>query len=125
MIKVTFSAGQKIEKYGSKITIFDILQLGLLGEAIALRINGELYDLSHAIESDVEIEIIQFSDEVALDIIRHDAAHIMAQAVKELFPNTQVAIGPTIKDGFYYDFAIGRTFTTGDLATIEKKWKEL
>ncbi|CCF78023.1 threonyl-tRNA synthetase [Wolbachia endosymbiont of Onchocerca ochengi] len=121
MIKVTFSAGQKIEKYSSKITIFDILQLGLLGEAIALRINGELYDLSHAIEPDVEIEIIQFSDEVALDIIRHDAAHIMAQAVKELFPNTQVAIGPTIKDGFYYDFAIGRTFTTGDLATIEKK----
>lgn len=109
----------------SKCTGFDILQPNVLREAIALKVNGESYDLSREIESDAEIEVIQITDEIGLEIIRHDAAHIMAQAVKELFPNVQITIGPTIQDGFYYDFATERTFTTDDLIAIEKKMKEI
>ncbi|TVS91321.1 threonine--tRNA ligase [Wolbachia pipientis] len=125
MIKVTFSTEQKVKEYSGIVTSFDILQPDALKEAVALKVNGELYDLSREIESDAEIEVIQLSDEAGLDIIRHDAAHIMAQAVKELFPNTQITIGPTIQDGFYYDFATSRAFTTDDLTTIEKKMKEI
>ncbi len=125
MIRITFLAKQKVEEYSSRVTGFDILQPDISKEAIALRENGELYDLSREIESDTEIDVIQLNDEEGLDIIRHDAAHIMAQAVKELFPNAQVTIGPTIQDGFYYDFAIDHTFTTDDLAAIEKKMKEI
>lgn len=121
MIKVTFLAEQKVKEYSGRVTGFDILQPDALKEAVALKVNGELYDLSREIESDAEIEVIQLSDEAGLDIIRHDAAHIMAQAVKELFPNTQITIGPTIQDGFYYDFATDRAFTTDDLAATEKK----
>ncbi|MGL9726132.1 MAG: threonine--tRNA ligase [Wolbachia sp.] len=125
MIKVTFSAEQKVKECSDRVTGFDILQPEVLKETIALKINGELYDLSREIESDAEMEVVQLSDEVGLDIIRHDAAHIMAQAVKELFPDTQITIGPTIQDGFYYDFATDHAFTTDDLAAIEKKMKEI
>ncbi len=125
MIKITFSTEQKVKEYNGKVTGFDILQSDALKEVVALKVNGELYDLSREIESDTEIEVIQLSDEAGLDIIRHDAAHIMAQAVKELFPNTQITIGPTIQDGFYYDFATSRAFTTDDLTAIEKKMKEI
>ncbi|MGL9761804.1 MAG: threonine--tRNA ligase [Wolbachia sp.] len=125
MIRITFSAEQKVEEYSGRVTGFDIIQPDVLKEAVALKVNGELYDLSREIESDTEIEVIQLSNEMGLDIIRHDAAHIMAQAVKELFPNTQITIGPTIQDSFYYDFATDRTFTTDDLVAIEKKMKEI
>ncbi|NUY39832.1 threonine--tRNA ligase [Wolbachia endosymbiont of Litomosoides brasiliensis] len=125
MIRITFLAKQKVEEYSSGVTGFDILQPDISKEAIALKVNGELYDLSREIKSDTEIDVIQLNDEEGLNIIRHDAAHIMAQAVKELFPNAQVTIGPTIQDGFYYDFAADRAFTTEDLAAIEKKMKEI
>ncbi|WCR53708.1 MAG: Threonine--tRNA ligase [Wolbachia endosymbiont of Ctenocephalides orientis wCori] len=125
MIKITFLAENKTEEYSNKVTGFDLLQPDILKDAVALRVNGELYDLSREVESDAEIEIIKISDELGLDIIRHDAAHIMAQAVKELFPNIQVTIGPTIQDGFYYDFATERSLTTDDLIAIEKKMKEI
>ncbi|EEH12445.1 threonyl-tRNA synthetase, partial [Wolbachia endosymbiont of Muscidifurax uniraptor] len=125
MVRITFSTEQKVKEYSGKVIGFDILQPDALKEAIAFKVNGELHDLSREIEADAEIEVIQLSDEAGLDIIRHDAAHIMAQAVKELFPNTQITIGPTIQDGFYYDFATGRTFTTDDLTAIEKKMKEI
>ena len=125
MTKITFLAEKKVEEYSDKVTGFDVLQPSELKDAIALKVNGELYDLSREIESDAEIEVIKISDELGLDIIRHDAAHIMAQAVKELFPNVQVTIGPTIQDGFYYDFAAERSFTTDDLTAIEKKMKEI
>ncbi len=125
MVRITFSTEQKVKEYSGKVTGFDILEPDALKEAIAFKVNGELHDLSREIEADAEIEVIQLSDEAGLDIIRHDAAHIMAQAVKELFPNTQITIGPTIQDGFYYDFATDRTFTTDDLTAIEKKMKEI
>jgi threonyl-tRNA synthetase len=125
MIKITFPIEKRIERYDSKVTGFDILHNDVLKEAIALKVNDELYDLSRTIEFDSEIEVIRVNDELGLDIIRHDAAHIMAQAVKELFSGVQVTIGPTIQDGFYYDFAIDRSFTPGDLTAIEKKMKEI
>ncbi|MCV3769260.1 MAG: threonine--tRNA ligase, partial [Wolbachia pipientis] len=125
MIKVTLSAKQKVEEYNNKVTDFHTLKLDSLKEAIALKINDKLYDLSHKIESNTEVEVIQFSDEIALDIIRHDAAHIMAQAVKELFPSIQVIIDSTTEDGFYYDFSTDCTFTTSDLFLIEKKMEEI
>ena len=125
MVKITFLAEKRTEEYSNKVTGFEILQPDLLKEVIALKVNGELYDLSRKIECDAEVELIRASDEIGLDIIRHDAAHIMAQAVKELFSEIQVTIGPTIQNGFYYDFAINRAFTTNDLAAIEKKMKEI
>ncbi|MGL9732781.1 MAG: threonine--tRNA ligase [Wolbachia sp.] len=125
MIRITFSSEQKVKEYSDRVTGFDIIQPDVLKEAVALKVNGELYDLSREIEFDTKIEVIQLNNEMSLDIIRHDAAHIMAQAVKELFSNTQITIGPTIQDGFYYDFATDRTFTTDDLVSIEKKMKEI
>ncbi|MDD9331457.1 MAG: threonine--tRNA ligase [Wolbachia sp.] len=125
MIKITFPAEKKAEEYSDKVTGFDILQPDALKEAIALKVNGELYDLSRTIESDANIEVIRVGDELGLDIIRHDASHIMAQAVKELFSSVQVTIGPTIQYGFYYDFATERGFTPDDLIAIEKKMKEI
>ena len=94
-------------------------------KAIALKINGELYDLSREITENCTFEVITIDSEEGLEIIRHDTAHIMAQAVKEIFPNTQVTIGPTIKNGFYYDFATSHNFSSDDLEIIEKKMTEI
>lgn len=97
MIKVTFLAEQKVKEYSGRVTGFDILQPDALREAIAFKVNGELYDLSREIESDTEIEVIQLSDEAGLDIIRHDAAHIMAQAVKSSFLILRLLSGQQFK----------------------------
>ena len=90
--------------------------------ALAVKVNDKLQDLSMPIKQDAKIEIITAkSGADALEIIRHDCAHLMAQAVKELYPQTQVTIGPAIENGFYYDFARSEPFTTDDLVNIEKK----
>ncbi len=81
---------------------------GLARAALAGRVDGDLVDTSHVMDADAELAIITDRDEEGLDIIRHSTAHLMAQAVKELFPTAQVTIGPTIEDGFYYDFAYER-----------------
>ncbi|HOT82910.1 MAG TPA: TGS domain-containing protein, partial [Candidatus Defluviicoccus seviourii] len=93
--------------------------------ALALRVNGELRDLSRPLTEDAEIAVITAADADALELIRHDAAHMMAQAVQELFPGTQVTIGPAIENGFYYDFARDEPFTPADLATIEARMREI
>ncbi len=98
---------------------------GLARAALAGRVDGDLVDTSHVMDADVELAIITDRDEEGLDIIRHSTAHLMAQAVKELFPTAQVTIGPTIEDGFYYDFAYERPFTMEDLAAIEAQMKKL
>jgi threonyl-tRNA synthetase len=98
---------------------------GLAKAALALRVNGEMKDLSEPIENDVEISIVTAKDEDALEIIRHDAAHVMAEAVKELFPETQVTIGPAIEGGFYYDFARPAPFVPEDLEKIEARMLEI
>ncbi|MFZ5616019.1 MAG: threonine--tRNA ligase [Pseudomonadota bacterium] len=97
----------------------------LAKKAIAMRIDGVLSDLFQKVDKDAKIEIVTREDEEALDLIRHDAAHLLAQAVQELFPGTQVTIGPNIEDGFFYDFARDEPFSTDDLARIEKRMAEI
>ena len=99
---------------------------GLAKAALAARVGGELWDLKRAIEADAEVALITGRDEAdALELFRHDAAHVMAQAVQELYPGTQVTIGPTIEDGFYYDFARDEPFTLDDLTVIEERMREI
>ena len=98
---------------------------GLAQATLAGEVDGKLVDASFQIEQDASLRIITDRDPEGLEVIRHSCAHLMAQAVKELFPGAQVTIGPVIEDGFYYDFAFDRPFTTEDLAAIEQKMKEL
>jgi threonyl-tRNA synthetase len=98
---------------------------GLRKAALAGRVNGRLVDTSHLITGDVSLAIVTDKDPEGLEIIRHSTAHLLAQAVKELFPDAQVTIGPVVEDGFYYDFAYQRPFTPEDLAAIEAKMTEL
>ena len=98
---------------------------GLRKAALAGRVNGKLVDTSYLIDEDASLAIVTDKDSDGIDVIRHSTAHLLAQAVKELFPEAQVTIGPVIEDGFYYDFSYKRPFTTEDLAAIEAKMTEL
>ena len=98
---------------------------GLAKATLAGEIDGKLFDASHIVDSDINLKIITDRDEQGLDVIRHSCAHLMAQAVKQLFPEAQVTIGPVIDDGFYYDFAYERPFTPEDITAIERKMGEL
>jgi len=98
---------------------------GLAKAALAGKIDGELVDTSHLITTDSNLAIVTSRDDEGLEVIRHSAAHLLANAVKELFPSAQVTIGPVIEDGFYYDFSFERAFTPEDLTAIEKKMSEL
>ena len=98
---------------------------GLAKAAIAVKIDGEVRDLDRPIESDAAVEIVTRRSDEALELIRHDAAHVMAEAVQALFPGTQVTIGPAIENGFYYDFARPTPFSTEDLGVIEQKMAEI
>ena len=97
----------------------------LARDAVAIRVGGELWDLSRNIEDDVAIEIVTRDSEDGLELLRHDAAHVLAEAVKELWPATQVTIGPAIENGFYYDFARDEPFTEEDLEVITKRMLEI
>ena len=117
-----------VREFNSPITGFELasdIGLGLAKAAIAIEVNGRLLDISRVIESDCEVKIITRKDEQALELIRHDAAHVMAQAVQELYPGTQVTIGPAIENGFYYDFARAEPFVPDDLEKIEVKMAEI
>ena len=98
---------------------------GLAKAALAVKVNGELRDLTRPIEQDADLEIITPRSPEALELLRHDAAHVMAEAVQELWPDTQVTIGPAIENGFYYDFARDTNFTPEDLEKIEEKMREI
>jgi len=114
--------------FDDPVSVYDVaasIGAGLARAALAGRVNGDLVDSSHVMESDSELAIVTDRDEDGLDIIRHSAAHLMAQAVKELFPSAQVTIGPNIEDGFYYDFSYERPFTIEDLVAIEAQMKKL
>lgn len=126
-IKITFPDGN-IKEFDKNITGFEIaksISVSLAKAALAIKVNDELWDLSRAIEDDAIIAIITSKSSEALEIIRHDTAHLMAEAVKELFPETQVTIGPAIENGFYYDFARKSPFALEDLEKIEKKMLEI
>jgi threonyl-tRNA synthetase len=110
------------------VTVAEVAQsigAGLARAALAGKVNGTLVDTSHRIEADAEIAIVTDRDRDGLEIIRHSTAHLLAQAVKELFPEAQVTIGPVIENGFYYDFSYKRPFTPEDLAAIEKRMAEI
>jgi threonyl-tRNA synthetase len=98
---------------------------GLAKATLAGKVDGKLVDASHVIDQDAEVAIVTSRDEEALELLRHDAAHVMAQAVQELYPGTQVTIGPAIENGFYYDFAREEPFTPEDLEKIEKRMHEI
>ena len=115
-------------QFDSAVSIHDVaadIGPGLAKAALAGKIEGQLLDTSHIIDSDVQLAIITERDAEGLDIIRHSTAHLLAQAVKALFPKAQVTIGPVIDDGFFYDFAYEESFTPDDLLAIEKKMTEL
>jgi len=127
MIDLTFPDGavRSYEPGATGRTIAEGLSKSLAKKAAMIRLDGELYDLDRPIEGSAAIEILTRDDPAMLEVIRHDTAHLLAQAVQELFPGTQVTIGPAIEDGFYYDFARDEPFSLDDLPKIEKKMKEL
>lgn len=98
---------------------------GLAKAALAGKVDGQLVDTSYLLENDAQVALITAKDPEGLDVLRHSCAHLMAQAVQQLWPNTQVTIGPTIEDGFYYDFDVEGTFSPEDLAAVEKRMAEI
>ena len=127
MPQIQLLDGKKIE-FKNSITGFDLtkkISKSLEKVALIMEVDGSLKDLSHNITKDAKVRIITPKDKEGLEVIRHDAAHIMAMAVQELFPGTQVTIGPVIENGFYYDFARKEPFTSDDLKKIEKKMSEI
>ncbi|EFW01102.1 threonine--tRNA ligase [Sutterella wadsworthensis] len=127
MASVTLPGGSKRE-YEGPVTVAQVaasIGAGLAKAALAGRVDGKLVDLSHVIDGDAAVAIITARDPEGLEIIRHSTAHLMAQAVKELFPEAQVTIGPAIENGFYYDFSYTRAFTPEDLKAIEARMDEL
>ena len=119
--------GKKIP-FTKSISGFDLIKKiskSLEKSALIMEVNGSLKDLSYEIKNNSKVKIITSKDKEGLEVLRHDAAHIMAMAVQELFPGTQVTIGPVIENGFYYDFARKEPFTSEDLKKIENKMGEI
>ncbi|MCH7928941.1 MAG: threonine--tRNA ligase [Proteobacteria bacterium] len=127
MISITLPDGS-VRAFDGAVSGADIAAAigpGLAAAALAMRADGVLMDLKAVIDSDARVEIVTGDSEDALELIRHDAAHVMAEAVKELYPETQVTIGPAIENGFYYDFARPTPFTPEDLEAIEARMREI
>ena len=127
MVALTFPDGARRD-YPDGITGFDIakgISPSLAKRTVAMALDGVVVDLADAIEKDAKIEFVSREDPRALELIRHDTAHVLAEAVQALWPGTQVTIGPVIENGFYYDFARNQPFTPEDLPVIEKKMKEI
>ena len=126
-IIITFPDGntKSVVKGISGFDLASQISKSLAKESVAIKIDGKISDLSLAINQDCKVVIIKRENDEALDIIRHDCAHVMAEAVQSLFPGTQVTIGPSIENGFYYDFARKEPFTLSDLPKIEKKMHEI
>ena len=124
---ITLPDGSKRE-YGHAVKVMDValsIGAGLAKATLAGKVNGKLVDAGTVIEQDAALQLITAKDEEGVDVIRHSTAHLLAQAVKQLFPDAQVTIGPVIENGFYYDFAYQRPFTPEDLAAIEQKMQQL
>ncbi|MGF1641200.1 MAG: threonine--tRNA ligase [Rhodospirillales bacterium] len=126
-VRITLPDGT-VKEYGTPVTGADIaadIGPGLAKAALALRVDGHIKDLAATVDRDAKVSIVTARDDDALALLRHDAAHVMAEAVQELYPGTQVTIGPAIEDGFYYDFARDEPFTPDDLARIEARMREI
>ena len=127
MPNITLPDGKKLafKEKVSGLKVAEKISKSLAKEALVISVDGKLKDLSYEIEKDCEVKVLTSKDKDGLDTFRHDTAHILAMAVKELFPGTQVTIGPTIEDGFYYDFSRKEPFTEADLKRIETKMSEI
>jgi len=125
MLTVTFPDGatREFEDGTSAMGVAKALSKSLAKKVLAAKVNGELWDATRPLEGDTTLELVTAADPEGLELIRHDCAHVMAEAVQELFPGTQVTIGPNVTDGFYYDFASDKPFSEDDFAAIEKKMK--
>ena len=127
MPTITLPDGSQ-RNFDAAVTVADVaadIGPGLAKAALAGKVNGDLVDTSFVIEGDAELAIVTGKDDEGLEVIRHSTAHLMAQAVKQLYPEAQITIGPVIEDGFFYDFAFSRAFTPEDLEKIEKKMESL
>jgi threonyl-tRNA synthetase len=127
MPQVTLPDGSN-RQFDHPVSVFDVasdIGAGLAKAAIGGKVDGNMVDTSYSIDKDVELSIITPTSPEGLEIIRHSSAHLLAQAVKQLFPGAQVTIGPVIEDGFFYDFAFERAFTPEDIEAIEKRMNEL
>jgi threonyl-tRNA synthetase len=127
MPDITLPDGSR-KSFESPVTVAEVaasIGAGLARAAVAARVNGRLVDTSFVIDGDAELAVVTDRDPEGLEIIRHSTAHLLAHAVKELFPDAQVTIGPVIENGFYYDFSFKRPFTPEDLAAIEKRMQEI
>ena len=126
-ITITFPDGNKkeVDKGINGLELASQISKSLAKESVAIKINNEIKDISLPINGDASVAILKRDSEEALELIRHDCAHVMAEAVQELFPGTQVTIGPAIENGFYYDFARDEPFTVADLPKIEKKMHDI
>ena len=127
MLNITLPDGSR-RQFEAPVSVYDVaasIGTGLAKAALAGKVDGKLVDTSFVIEHDADLAIVTGKDAEGIDIIRHSTAHLLAYAVKELFPEAQVTIGPTIEEGFYYDFAYKRPFTPEDLTAIEAKMAEL
>src|SRR3954453_2743317 len=119
---------QSVKHFDAPVTVAQVaasIGPGLAKAALAGKVNGKLVDTSYRIDGDADLAIVTDKDAEGLDVLRHSTAHLLAYAVKELFPDAQVTIGPVIENGFYYDFSYKRPFTPEDLEAIEKKMAEL
>src|SRR4051812_43627626 len=127
MVALTFPDGARRD-YPQGITGLDIakgISPSLAKRTVAMALDGVVTDLSDPIEKDARIEFVNREDPRALELIRHDAAHVLAEAVQELWPGTQVTIGPVIENGFYYDFKRDTPFSEEEFPAIEKKMHEI
>jgi len=127
MPQITLPDGSH-RQFDHPVSVYDVandIGPGLAKAAIAGKVNGQMVDTSYQIDEDVELGIITSTSDEGLEVIRHSTAHLLAQAVKQLFPTAQVTIGPVIEDGFFYDFAYERAFTPEDIEAIEKRMNEL
>src|SRR6201988_2318876 len=126
-ISLTFPDGAKreVHKGPTGLEIAKSIAPSLAKRSVAMSLDGKLADLTAPIKQDAAIKFLTRDDPEALELIRHDAAHVMAQAVQELYPGTQVTIGPVIDNGFYYDFARNQPFTPEEFPAIEKKMREI
>jgi len=127
MVAITLPDGS-VRSYGGPVTGLDIARdigAGLAKAALAMRVDGALLDLTRTLTADAKVAIVTAKDAEGLELLRHDAAHVMAEAVKELYPDTQVTIGPAIENGFYYDFARETPFSLDDLVHIEERMRDI
>ena len=127
MIKVKLMDGsmKEIEKGSTGYSLATLISRKLAKEAVAAKVNGKLVDLSHELKESDQVEIITVDSEEGIEIIRHSTAHVMAQAVKRIYGNVKLAIGPTVKNGFYYDFDLDTPLTHGDIEKIEEEMNKI